>query len=273
MEKQPVIEFENVFVSYGLTDVLHDINLKIYPDENWVILGANGSGKSTLLKLFSNDLYPNARKPCKKLILGRERQDIFELKNKLGIITNDLHYKFETRSPGTTAFEVVLSGYHSALGIFKHHDITKKQIEDAERVMDFLDILDIKEKKVCEMSTGQLRRCIVGRSLIHDPKLFILDEPTTGLDIKARLAFVETIRKIARKIPVVLITHDITEIFPEITHAALMLNGTIYKSGLIREVLTSENISAVFDADIDVERGAGGYSFKFKSEDNGVSAI
>lgn len=262
MEKQPVIDFENVFVSYGLTDILHDINLKIYPDENWAILGANGSGKSTLLKLFSNDLYPNARHPYKKLIFGKERQDIFELKNKIGIITNDLHYKFETRSPSVKAIDVVLSGYHSALGVFKHHEFSKKQLLQAERAMDFLEISNISEKKVCEMSTGQLRRCIVARSLVHNPELFVLDEPTTGLDIKSRTAFIKTIQKLAKKVPVVLITHDVSEIFPEITHAALMFNGTIFKKGPIADVLTSENLSVVFDADISVECKDGSYYCK-----------
>lgn len=264
MKTEPVIDFENVFVSYGLTGVLHDINLKIYPDENWVILGANGSGKSTLLKLFSNDIYPNTAHPFKKRIFGKDRQDIFELKNKLGIITNDLHYKFETRGPQARAIDVVLSGYYSALGVFKHHDFTSTQLEEAKNAMKFLDIYDIADKKVCEMSTGQLRRCIVGRSLIHNPGLFILDEPTTGLDIIAQNSFIKTIRKLTQKVPIVLITHDVSEIIPEITHAALMYNGTLYKTGRIEEVLTSENVSVVFNAEIAVEHGEYGYNFRLK---------
>ena len=259
---EPIIDFENVYVSYGLTDVLHDINLKIYPNENWVILGANGSGKSTLLKLFSNDLYPNAKYPCKKLIFGKERWDIFDLKNKLGIITNDLHNKFESRSPSATAFEVVLSGFHSSLGVIKHHDFSDKEIAQAKQAMEFLDIWSIRQKRVREMSTGQLRRCIVGRSLIHNPGAFVLDEPTTGLDIKARASFLNTIQRLAKNVPVILITHDVSEIFPEITHAALMYNGTLYKTGLINDVLTSENLSIIFDTDIEVNAKEGRYSVR-----------
>ena len=112
------------------------------------------------------------------------------------------------------------------------------------------------------MSTGQLRRCIVGRSLIHNPGAFVLDEPTTGLDIKARASFLNTIQRLAKNVPVILITHDVSEIFPEITHAALMYNGTLYKTGLINDVLTSENLSIIFDTDIEVNAKEGRYSVR-----------
>lgn len=256
---EPVIDFEHIYVSYGLSSALRDINLKIYPNENWVILGANGSGKSTLMKLFSNDLYPNSAYPFKKEIFGKERHDIFELKNKLGIVTNDLQNKFETRSPQASALDVVLSGYHSALGVFAHHDFTEEQLTQATDAMKFLDIWDIRKKRVCEMSTGQLRRCIVGRSLIHKPGAFVLDEPTTGLDMVAKAAFVMTMQKLAHEVPVILITHDVSEIFKEITHAALMYKGTIAKKGPIKEILTSKNLSEIFGAKVDIECSDGKY--------------
>lgn len=183
-----IINFENVHVNYGLTTVLENINLQIHSDENWVILGANGSGKSTLLKLFSHDLYPNTEYSFKKEIFGKDRWDIFELKNYLGIITNDLHNKFAGCGFRVTALDIVLSGYHSSLGVFSHHSFTQQQYDEAIKAMEFLDISNIRDKKASEMSTGQLRRCIIGRSLIHEPKAFILDEPTTGLDIKAQQA-------------------------------------------------------------------------------------
>lgn len=259
MDMEPIIDFENIYVSYGQYTALHGINLKIFPGENWVILGANGSGKSTLLKLFSNDLYPNASYTFQKKIFGKERWDIFELKKLLGIVTNDLQNKFEQRSPLATALDVVLSGYHSSLGIFKHHSFSGEEIKAAYQTMEFLNILQIKNKKVCEMSTGQLRRCIAGRSLIHNPHIFVLDEPTGGLDIKARTDFIKTIQKISKTKSIILITHDVSEIIPEISHAALMLNGTIYSSGKIDEVLTSGNLSRVFNANIKISRSDGKY--------------
>ena len=257
-----IIDFENVYVNYGMTTVLKNINLKVHANENWVILGANGSGKSTLMKLFSNDLYPNTAYPFKKELFSKDRWDIFELKKKLGIITNNLHNQFSGNAGQETALEVVLSGYHSSLGVYKFQKYTDTQYREAQNVLEFLGITDISNKKVCEMSTGQLRRCIIGRSLVHNPEAFILDEPTTGLDIKAQYGFIKILRKLAKHVPVILVTHNIEEIFPEITHVALMYNQTIYKQGRKEDILNSKNLSEIFEIKLDLQKQAERYIIK-----------
>lgn len=248
-----IIDFKNIYASYDVKPVLENINLEINTDEHWVILGANGSGKSTLMKLFSNDLYPNTKYPFKKEIFSKTRHSIFELKKNLGIITNDLHNYFETHGNFLTAYEVVLSGFYSSIGVFKHQDFTKEQHEKALEVLEFLEILNIKDKKVHQMSTGQLRKSIIGRALIHEPKAFILDEPTVGLDIKAQDNFLKLLKKLSKKSSIILITHHIEEIFEEITHVALIYNKTIYKQGLKEDILTSSNLSKIFDINLDLE--------------------
>ena len=257
-----IVDFENIYVNYGMTTVLKNINLKIRNNENWVILGANGSGKTTLMKLFSHDIYPNTKYPFKKEIFGKDRWDIFELKKYLGIITNDLQTKFENSAKAETALDVVLSGFYSSLGVYKHHKFSEQEIDCAINTMNFLNIADIKDKKVCEMSTGQLRRCIIGRSLIHNPKAFILDEPTTGLDIKAQKNVINILQKLSCKLPVILVTHNLYEIFPQITHAALMYKNTIYTQGRKEDVITSKNLSEIFETDIDLAFNNGRYSIK-----------
>ena len=257
-----IIDFENIYVSYEISPVLENINLKINTNEHWVILGANGSGKSTLIKLFSNDLYPNTKYPFKKKLFGKDRWNIFELKNNLGIITNDLHNLFETQGGFLTAYEVVLSGYYSSIGIFKHHDLTKEQLAKALEVLEFLEVMEIKDKKVNQMSTGQLRRCIIGRALIHDPKAFILDEPTVGLDIKAQNSFIKFLQKLSKKASIILITHHIEEIFQEITHVALMYNKTIFKQGEKEKILTSKNLSKIFEIKINLQKENDRYYIK-----------
>ncbi len=249
-----IINFENIYANYDITPVLQNINLKINTDENWVILGSNGSGKSTLIKLILNDLYPNPKYPFKKQIFGQDRWSIFELKENLGIITNDLHTYFEMHGSFLSVYEVVLSGYYSSIGVFKHQDFSDKQHENALDVLEFLEILDIKDKKVHQMSTGQLRRCIIGRALIHKPKVFMLDEPTVGLDIKAQDSFIKLIRKLSSKASIILVTHHVEEIFPEITHVALIHDKTIYKQGKKDEILTSKNLSQIFDINIDLQK-------------------
>ena len=261
--KTSIIDFENIYVNYGLTTVLENVNLKINSDENWVILGANGSGKSTLMKLFSQDMYPNTRYNFKKEIFGKEKWITSELKDVLGIITNDLQWQFLTMGQDVTAYEAVLSGFYSSIGIFKHQIYTSEQHKEVEKVMEFLALTDIKNKKVREMSTGQLRRCIVGRALIHSPKAFILDEPTTGLDIFAQRTFLKTLEDLSRQYPIILITHNIEEVFETITHVALMHNNTVYKQGLKQDILTSENLSEIFGMDLIVEENNGKYLLKY----------
>lgn len=262
-----IINFENIYVNYEvISSALEKINLKVDTNEHWVILGANGSGKSTLVKLISNDLYPNRKYPFKKEVFGEEIWNIFELKKKLGIITNDLHNYFGSHGKYSTAYEVVLSGYHSSIGIFKYHDTTKEQHEKVLEVLKFLEILDIKDKKVHQMSTGQLRRCVIGRALIHDPKAFILDEPTVGLDIKAQNSFIKLIQKLSKRASIILVTHHIEEIFKEITHVALMYNRTIFKQGEKEKILNSENLSQIFEIDIDLQKENDRYYIKSIAE-------
>lgn len=248
-----IIEFENISVNYeGGISVLRDINLKIKKNEHWAVLGANGSGKSTLIKLFSNDLYPNTSYPFNKRIFGEERWNIFELKKKLGIITNDLHNYFGTYAPSAKAYDVVLSGYSSSIGIFDYDDFSVEEYERVMEVLEFLEIADIKDKKVSQMSTGQLRRCIIGRALIHKPEAFVLDEPTVGLDIKAQNSFIQLVRKLSENASVILVTHHIEEIFPEISHVALVHGGSIFKQGKKEDILNSENLSHIFDLEIEL---------------------
>lgn len=245
-----IINFKNIHVGYGKEHVLENINLTIKENEHWVILGANGSGKTTLLKLFSNDLYPSTKYRYEKNIFGKSNWNIFELKKKLGIITNELHNYYEFYGNYVTAYEIILSGFHSSIGIYTHQSFTTTQKEKAKNIIDFLELSHIIDKPVAEMSTGELRRCIIGRALIHSPKALILDEPTVGLDIKAQNQFLSLLKRLAKTTTIILITHHIDEIFNDITHVALLYKNTIYKQGLKTDILNSKNLSEIFEEKI-----------------------
>ncbi len=249
-----IIDFKNIYVNYDLNPVLKNINLQINEKEHWAILGANGSGKSTLIKLISNDLYPNTKYKFSKNIFGKSRWSIFDLKKNLGIITNDLHNYFEKHGNFLSAYEVIISGYYSSIGVFKHQDFTNEQHKRALEVLNYLEISHMKDKKVHQMSTGQLRRCVIGRALIHEPKAFILDEPTVGLDLKAQNSFIKLLQKLSKTSSIIIVTHHIEEIFPEVSHIALIHNQTIYKQGLKKDILNSENLSTVFDIDLEIAK-------------------
>lgn len=256
-----IIKFKNINIGYDYRYlVLKNMNLTIKQGEHWVILGANGSGKSTLLKLMSNDLYPNTHYKFKKEILGQAVWDISELKKNLGIITNDLQNEFIFNAKDSTGFEIVRSGYFASLGKIKHHIFTKEQNDKTHLIMKSLDILILKEKKANQMSTGELRKCLIARALIYNPKALLLDEPTAGLDIKAQINFIDLIKKLTSKLTIIIITHHIEEIFDEITHVALIANNEIFKQGKKEEILTSAHISKVFDLDVTISKTKQSYT-------------
>ena len=245
-----IIDFENINVGYDSKIVLKDITLKIKDKDHWAILGANGSGKSTLMKLIQSEIHPRKTNKYKKEILGKTNYSIFELKKDLGIITNDLHNYISKQGSFLSGYEVVLSGYYSSIGVFKHQDFLDFQHEKAREVMRDLEIEHLSDKYVQEMSTGELRKCIVSRALIHDPKAFILDEPTVGLDIKAQINFIKMIQKLSQNCSIILVTHHLEEIFEEIQNVALIHNNTIHKSGAKKDILTSKNLSEIFDTNV-----------------------
>ncbi len=254
-----IIDFENVHVGYDNTVILKEITLKIKEHEHWAILGANGSGKSTLLKLFQSELHPRSDVEFKKEIMGERTYSIFDLKKKLGIITNALHDHFAVAGSFLDGYEVVLSGFYSSIGVFKYQDFTAEQHQKALDTLAYLEMEHLKEKKVYAMSTGELRRCIVARAFIHDPKAFILDEPTTGLDIKAQRMLIRMLQQISKHASIILVTHHLEEVFEEITHVALLHQNTIFKSGPKDEILTSKELSKVFDMDLQIAEKEGRY--------------
>ncbi len=250
-----IIDFKNVSVSYDYRFiVLKNINLTIKEGEHWLILGANGSGKTTLLKLMSNDLYPNTNCAFKKEIFGQEKWNISELKNYLGLVTNDLQNEFIYNARNSTAYDIIISSFYSSLGKMQHHIYTKEQIQKTNDILKELNLIELKNKKSYEMSTGELRKCLIARALIHKPKALLLDEPSSGLDIKAQHQFVLLLKQLSKKLSIIIITHHLEEIFEEITNVALIHNNEIYKQGKKDLLMTSSNISKVFDLELNIKK-------------------
>jgi len=247
-----IINFKNINVGYDEKIILKNLNLTIKQGEHWAILGANGSGKSTLMKLIQSEIHPRFDKNSTKELFGMSHYSLFELREKLGVISNDLHYFFHDKVSFLTGYEVVQSGFYSTFSIFKHQDFTELQHQRVQETLEFLEIAYLKNKKVSNMSTGELRKCIIARALIHNPQAFILDEPTVGLDIKAQINFLKMLQKLALHSSIILVTHHLEEIFEDITNIALIHNNTIYKSGSKNEILTSDNLSTIFDTKIKI---------------------
>lgn len=255
-----IVNFKNVNVAYEGENVLHNINLSIEQGEHTAIIGANGSGKSTLIKLFSNDLYPRFSQEMVKEVFEKRVWDIWELKRHLGIITNDLHYAFTERAPFLNGFEVTLSGFYSSFHIYEHQEFSPLHVNKVNEVLSFLEIEHLRHKRICEMSTGEIRKCIIARALVHDPKAMILDEPTVGLDIKAQINFVSMMQKLSTQTTIILITHHLEEVFEEIQTVVMIKNGEIYQQGKKEVLLNNTHLSYLFDTPLHVSCDKGCYS-------------
>lgn len=248
-----ILNFQNVNLRYGWGDnechALSDINLSIHDGEHCAILGANGSGKSSLIKLISSQIYPSIDKqPTIRKILGQDSWSVAELRQHIGIITNDLHNIFLRDGIGLTGFETVMSGFFGTIGVFPYQIIEESFKSRTLESMNKIGISHLVNKQTQTMSTGELRRCLVARALVHPLKAILLDEPTVGLDIKAQYEFINMMRQLSKNgTTIILVTHHIDEIFEEIEKVILIKEGSIWKEGKKSEVLTNQNLSYIFD--------------------------
>ena len=266
MQDAPLIEICKATVWRGSTRVFDDLTLTIKQHEPTAILGPNGSGKTTLLKLITRELYPVPSDETVVRILGRSRWNVWELRSHIGVVSHDLHARYR---PTTTGMSVVLSGFHSSIGIHGNlaGKITSAQKRKAASIMAALGIDTLEKTPLSKMSTGQQRRCLLGRALVHDPDTLILDEPTAGLDLSASFDYLARLRKLAADGKnVVLVTHMLNEIPPDIDRVVLLKAGGIVADGPKSVVLTETNLTNTYDTDVRVSQ-VGGYYVAWPGED------
>lgn len=254
---QKIIEIKNVTAYRGDSLVFDDFTIDLIQGRNTVILGPNGAGKTTLLKLLSREIYPVHRDDSVLRIFGEENWNVWELRARLGIVSQDLQRDYRHEAPG---LHVILSGLYSSIGVWEHQTYSAEQIARAHRIMETLGILHLRDKRFAEMSTGEERRFLLGRALINDPDTLVLDEPTSGLDIKACFQYIDIIRRLMQSgKTVILVTHHIHEIPPEISHVVLLKHGKVVAEGEKGSVLTGGNLSEVFDVAVHVAHVNGFY--------------
>jgi iron complex transport system ATP-binding protein len=236
---------------------LHDFSLTIEAGEHVAILGPNGSGKSTLIKTIARECYPLLTPETKMRILGHESWNIFELRSHIGIVSNDLMVRC-TRD--ITGRELVLSGFFGAIGIWPHHHVEPQMEEAAEESMARLEVGHLANRWLDELSSGEARRLLIARALIHNPSTLLLDEPTTSLDLPALREVRTHLRSLATSgVGLLLVTHHLDDIIPEIDRVILLRDGTVVEDGPKQELLTSERLSATFGVPVEVIERDGFY--------------
>ncbi|NTU92820.1 MAG: ATP-binding cassette domain-containing protein [Chlorobiaceae bacterium] len=252
-----VLECRNVTAYRGGTLVFNGLDLCIGQGVNTAIVGPNGSGKSTLLKLISRELYPVFSEGSRLLVYGRDRWNVEELRSHLGIVSQDLQEEYIRQAKGR---DVMLSGYYSSIDTWPHQRFTMSELELAESLMEQLGIAELADRPFGRMSTGQQRRFLLGRALVHEPEALLLDEPTSGLDLSATIRYIETIRALMRSgTQLILVTHHLHEIPPEISRLVFIDQGRVVADGDKECLLTSGMVSALFGCRVEVVSGNGFY--------------
>lgn len=247
----------NVNVARGENVVLHDINLSVRKGEHIAILGPNGCGKSTLIKTITCECYPMPQAGTHVSILGRERWDLTELKKKLGVVAAELPGK---PTLSITGFEALLTGFFSSSTLWPNLVVTEEMKARASEVLRQVDAVTLAGKPVGEMSAGQQRRFMIGRALVGSADMLLLDEPSNALDLSAQRDLRELLRSLAQQgTGIMLITHHIADILPEIDRILMMREGRIVVDGSKEELLTAERLSALFDTRVDLTERDGFY--------------
>ena len=256
--RTPLLDLKHVTVMRGEHPALQHISLRVAAGEHVCILGPNGCGKSTLIKTITRECYPLANEGSSISILGRERWNIFELRSLLGIVSPDLLASCTTDATGR---DVVLSGFFSSTRIFPHHAPSADLLEKSEAALARLGIAHLAGRPVAQMSSGEAKRTLIARALVHEPQTLLFDEPSNALDIGAQMQLRDTMRTLAREgLGILLVTHHVSEIFPEMERVVLLREGRIVADGPKDDMLTSPRLSELFGVEIQIARRDGYYS-------------
>ncbi|MDR8411032.1 ATP-binding cassette domain-containing protein [Nonomuraea sp. 3-1Str] len=240
----PVLRVAGVDVVRDGAHLLRSIDLTVRRGEHWALLGANGAGKTTLLKLLGAVTHPT-RGAVE--VLGRRlgRVDVRELRSFIG------HVDPRHAPDGPLRLgEVVLTGLTNTAALVPRWSPAAGEVERADRLTGMLGLAARCDARWDTLSQGERGRALIARALMPRPRLLLLDEPATGLDLAARerlLASVDALRREHPSLATVLVTHHLEELPASTTHAMLLRGGRCLVAGPVEDVLTTGHVSACFD--------------------------
>lgn len=253
----PLLDFRNLRVMRGQKIALDDFTLRVGADEHVAILGPNGCGKSTLIKTIMRECYPVVREGSSMSILGEEMWDVFKLRSRLGIVSNDLMLSCTGNAAGR---DVVLSGFFSSTAIYPNHSVDLGQAAMADDALAELKVSHLAERPVREMSSGEARRVLIARALVHKPRALLFDEPCNSLDLAAQHSLRQTMSALAKAgTAIILVTHELADIVPEIQRVVMMNRGRVIADGPKEEILQVERLTSLFGVDVEMARRDGHY--------------
>lgn len=258
---QKVLSVAGLKVERSGTAILRDITWSVEPGQHWVILGANGSGKTSLLSALTGYLMPTAGEVT---LLGETygRSDWRELRKKIGLVSASIRRMMADDEP---ALETVASGKYAMIDFWG--EISPAEKAQARRQLREVECEYLAERPWRVLSQGERQRVLIGRALMARPRVLILDEPCAGLDPAARERFLQFIQRLAsngRAPTLILVTHHVEEIMPVFSDVLMLRNGAMLKSGKKAAMLTSKNLSEVFNAPIRLTKSGGRYDLRIR---------
>jgi iron complex transport system ATP-binding protein len=246
----PVLELRDVTYRRDGKEIIRGVSFTVNQGERWAMLGPNGAGKSTILGFCGAVTHPSSGTVH---VLGSQlgRVELQALRRMIGHV-NPRH---PLRSP-LTVRDIVLTGLTGTIETALRWQPTAAESERADALISSLGLTAKAGLRWPVLSQGERGRVLIARALICEPRLLLLDEPSTGLDIAAREQLLEAIDLLTQTHPdvaTVLVTHHLEELPSSTTHALLLADGRVVAAGPARAAVTTENVSATFDHPIDVQ--------------------
>lgn len=252
-----IIDIHRATVYRGDTCVFSDFSFSLQAGEHAAILGPNGAGKSTLLKLLAGGVHPMPLDETHVRLFGEETSNVWDIRKRFGLVSHDLQREYLICAEG---LNVVLSGFYASNDTYEYQEFSEAQVARAREVISELGVASLAGRRFGHLSTGEQRRFLLGRALVHDPAVLVLDEPTSGLDLKACFQYLDLLRAQIRKgKTVLLVTHHLHEIPPEIERVVLLKQGRIVADGSKASLLTDQRISDLFECPAKLVQANGWY--------------
>ena len=245
-----MFEFQNVWFKKQGQWILKNINWQVKAGERWGILGLNGSGKTTIMQLINGYMWATKGQiTVLDEVFGKT--SLPDLRRSIGWVSSALQQRLYEHE---TAEEIVASGKFATIGL--HVLATEELMNEAKTqlIASGGEHLIGKKYEVC--SQGQRQLILIARALMAEPKLLILDEPCTGLDLVAKRNLLNHIDILARHAPqttLLYITHHTEELLPSFDKMLLLKSGEIFAKGATQELITKDSLSAFFEEEINVE--------------------
>lgn len=256
----PFLQVRNAVVRRAGRDILTVNEFDLAHGEHLALLGPNGSGKSTFVRLITREILPLHRDEPPVRLNGRDRITLTEVKKALGVVSATMQDQITVHLP---AVDVAAGGLFAMLGLPPKLDPAEADAARARalEVMTLLGIEDVAERDVVTLSTGQARRVLIARALVHDPEALVFDEPCTGLDPEGMFYVRRSMRTLAQAgKTVVLVTHYPEDVIPEIQRLVLVKDGAVFADGPKEQLLTSAMMSALFDVPMEIKRTGSYYA-------------